>query len=130
MDLVRATWRWVRGRQFRHAVVAVAGVIGLAFFVGLAIQPQPLFDAFVKGAIAAFVTMAVGSFGYRIRRGAQVDEMEAGGFRVKLARAARRPIRVLEERVDVQMRQINDRLYDLETRVFKACDGVRRESKE
>jgi hypothetical protein len=100
--------------------VLLAGTVGLAFFVGGLFSDDSIFRSFVMGGVGAIVVMGVGGLAQGLWRGGEVEEVEGGGWRVRLARATVRPLRTLERRVDSQMSQVNDRLFDLERAVFKA----------
>jgi hypothetical protein len=100
-------------------LVVFALLVGIAFFAG-SLSSASIFDSFVRGGVSTLIVLGVGGLARSMLRGGEVEELAApGGWRVKLAQATRRPLRTLERRVDTQMQQVNDRLYDLETRVFK-----------
>ena len=105
-------------------LVVAAGLVAMAFFVGGLISSASLFRSLVMGGVSALILMGVGGLAQSLWKGGQVEEVEGGGWRVRLGEATRRPIRTLERRVDTQMRQINDRLFDLERAVFKDCSAA------
>jgi hypothetical protein len=105
----------------RWAVV-LAAVVGAFFLVQRLIADDSLWDSFIKGAAAAFAVMLLIGVGRRFWRGDKVESAEApGGWKVSFARAALRPFRVLEERLDAQMKTVNDRIRAVEedVRVLK-----------
>jgi hypothetical protein len=94
--------------------------VGLAFFVQGLLTDASVFNSFVRGGVSSLIIMSVGGLARSLAGGGEVEEVEApGGWRVRLARATLRPLRTLERRVDTQMEQVNDRLFDLESAVFK-----------
>ncbi len=101
----------------------LAGGIAIAFFVGGLLASASIFSSFVAGGVSAMIVMGVGGLAQGLWRGQEVEEVEGGGWRVRLAQATRRPLRTLEQRVDSQMQHVNDRLFDLERAVFKDQAG-------
>ena len=73
-----------------------------------------MYRSFLMGLGAALAVMVVLGIAQRFWRGSQIEEAGAAGLGIRFARATRRPIRVLEERVDTQMRLLNDRLFEVE----------------
>jgi len=116
---------FLKGRRW---LVILAGVTALAFFVGELLSDVSIFRSFGMGGVSALIVMGVGGLAEGLWQGGEVEEVEGGGWRVRLARATVRPLRTLERRVDSQMQQVNDRLFDLERAVFK--DGERDTEKE
>jgi hypothetical protein len=100
-------------------LVVLAGCVAAGFFFGGLLSSTSLFRSFVMGGVSALIVMGVGGLAEGLWRGGKVEEVEGGGWRVRIARATLRPLRTLERRVDTQMRQVNDRLFDLERAVFK-----------
>ena len=76
-------------------------------------------DALWKGSVTALLVMAVAGVARGFWQGDRVEEAEAAGVRVKFG-ATRRTVLELSRRLDRQMGQVDRRLYDLETAVFKA----------
>jgi hypothetical protein len=120
-------WWLLRDRRW---LVTSAGVIAIAFFAGGLLSSESIFRSFVMGGVSALIVMGVGGLAEGLWRGGEVEEVEGGGWRVRLARATLRPLRVLERRVDSQMEQINDRLFDLERAVFKDRMGRSEQERE
>jgi hypothetical protein len=117
---------WIRNLTFLKGsrwLVVSAGVIAAAFFVGGLLSSASIFRSFVMGGLSALIVMGVGGLAQGLWQGGAVEEVEGGGWRVRLARATRKPLRTLERRVDTQMEQVNDRLFDLERAVFKDRGG-------
>jgi hypothetical protein len=70
------------------------------------------------GIGAAFGVMVVLGTAQRFWAGSQVEEAHApGGWGIRFAGTTRRALRLLERRVDTQMREINDRLLEIEEAV-------------
>ena len=75
---------------------------------------QPAYLAFGAGLIVAVVAMVAFGLGRSFWAGAEVREASAGPASVKLADAAEDPIRTLNERVDAQVSELEERIYALE----------------
>jgi hypothetical protein len=111
-----------------RALVVVAGVLGLFFFVQALVTDNALFRSFINGAVAAFAVMVLGGVGRRLWRGAEVAGAQApGGWGLNFfAKATLRPIQALEERINRQMDALNVRLLGVEEQVA-AFKGSTRE---
>jgi len=120
-------FRFLRGSRW---LVVSAGVVAVAFFVGGLLGSASLFRSFLMGGVSALIVMGVGGLAEGLWQGGYIEEVEGGGWRVRLARATRRPLRTLERRVDTQMKQVNDRLFDLERAVFKDEGGGTEDQKQ
>jgi hypothetical protein len=111
-DLEQARW------------VAVLGVVAFAaVFVASLIQDEKIANAYALGLGSGVGTMILLGVATRFWSGARVkDAGVPGGGTVSLedaAEAARKPIAVLEDRVNAQMVKINDRLGALEAELLK-----------
>jgi hypothetical protein len=114
--------RWIRNLSFLKGsrwLVVLAGVIAVAFFVGGLLSSLSIFRSFFMGGVSALIVMGIGGLAEGLWQGRAVEGVEGGGWGVRLAQATRKPLRTLERRVDTQMEQVNDRLFDLESAVFK-----------
>lgn len=116
---------------FGRWIVIAAALVGADFLAGeLAFGRGSFFSAFLKGTTAAFIVMAVLSVGQRLWRGDKISHAEMpGGPAIDFSDAARDTVekaegavKELNERVTAQMTDLNHRLYDLETKVFKEPD--------
>jgi hypothetical protein len=94
-----------------RAFVGLAAAVGTFFFIQRLIGDDSLWDAFIKGAGAAFAVMILSGVARRFWKGERVESAQGpGGWGMTFARATLRPFRVLEERLDAQMRAVNDRI--------------------
>jgi hypothetical protein len=101
-------------------VVGAGLAVGSGFLVGQVVAHDSAFGALVKACVSALLIMAVAGGAQAFWGGDRLEEAEAGGVRVKFG-AARRAISELNRRVSSQMDDINRRLYDLESAVFKGA---------
>jgi hypothetical protein len=97
----------------RWAVIAAA-LVGGFFFVQRLIADDPLYTAFIKGMGGAFAVMVVVGTARRFWRGDKVSGAQGPGFGLNFARAALRPLRTLDERVNQQMNAMSGRVDVLE----------------
>jgi hypothetical protein len=112
----KARRRWPVGRW----IVVAASLVGIVFLAWGLTHSTTLFRSFLMGIGAAFGVMVVAGTAHRFWGGGQIEEAQApGGWGLRFAGTTRRALRLLEERVDTQMREINDRLYEIEENVYR-----------
>lgn len=113
----------LRGLHVGKAAVVPALVVSSAYLVIRLLEGAAFFGIVMRALAMAFGFMVVIATALKYWRGDDVEEAEIAGQRLRFGRA-RKAVGVLEQRVDAQMTAINQRLYDLETRVFKdKADG-------
>ena len=71
------------------------------------------------GALAVMLVLGIGQ---RFWLGSEVEQ----GWGIRFARATQRPLRVLEDRIDAQMRALNDRLLSVEQEIAELWEIHRR----
>src|SRR5438034_2393320 len=104
--------------QAGRAMVVIAAITGLLFFILGVVGDDSLFRAFGKGALSAFAVMVLGGTARRFWRGSTVESAQGpGGWGLNFARATLRPLLTLERRVDQQMAAVNERLTAIEEEV-------------
>ena len=96
-------------------IPAAGGVAGIVVFMGALVGNEPFSRAALEGLAAAFLAMIVCGVATRFAQGAEVDEASAGTAAVKFAEAAESPLRELNERVDEQVAELEQRVYELES---------------
>jgi hypothetical protein len=111
---------WLKKLQLGSRWIAVTGGAGgLGYLAVRLTERQAFFVSFIEAGAIAFVAMVVLSTGQNFWRGDRLEEAQApGGWMVRF-RPARRVVGLLEQRLDSQMTAVNQRLYDLESAVFK-----------
>ena len=108
-----------------RGLVVAAALVGAAFFLRqLLAQKEDLYPAFLKGAGAAFVTLVLLGTAEQFWRGRKVNQAQGpGGAGVTFedeTTATQNAVNDVNTRVTKQMEDVNKRLYDLESAVFKA----------
>jgi hypothetical protein len=94
-------------------------IVGLVVFVGSLAISEPFPRAVLEGLGAAFLAMLVCGVGKRFGGGGEVSKATAAPPAVEFVEAAQEPIRAVNERVDAQVGEIEERLYALEKEVAK-----------
>jgi hypothetical protein len=103
-------------------IVVLALAVGAVFLAVRLLEGTAFFGAFTQAGIVAFVLLLVLATARAVWRGDDVEEAEAGGWRVRFS-VARKAVGALERRVDANARATNQRLLDLEREVFKNGDS-------
>ncbi|MFL5779778.1 MAG: hypothetical protein ACJ760_00545 [Thermoleophilaceae bacterium] len=112
---------------FGRWIVIIAGVIGVAFVLRQTLtRSEDLYPAFLKGLGATGAVMAVIGIAVPMWRGREMQRAKMpGGTEIDFgaqAKATEEALGELNTRVTKQMEMVNQRLYDLETHVFKETD--------
>jgi len=104
-----------------NRVVAIAGLaVGVGVLVVLLIQDRAFAPSLWTASGCAIAVMVVGLLFVTLMRNpeATVEEVTGpAGLGMKLARAARHPMAVLERRSARQFKVLNDRIFELEKKV-------------
>jgi hypothetical protein len=100
----------------------VAAAAGLALFTGEVVDGSSVFLAFTEGAGVAFFVLVLAGAGQRVWGGDRISAAQGPGGLGLGFDAAESAVGKLNERVNDHVADINKRLYDLESRVFKADD--------
>lgn len=104
-----------------RSIAIVALVAGSALFVGELIAGALVFTAAWHGAAVAVGAMVLLGMALRFWRGDEIQSASGpGGTGVEFSQATEGALEKLNDRLDAQMEDVNRRLYDLETRIFKA----------
>jgi hypothetical protein len=116
----------------RKAFVLIAFALAGGFLLVRLIQGAAFFGAFMQGLGMAFAVMVVLAVAHGLLDDRDVEEAEMAGARVRFGArfgAARRAVGALERRLDAHARSTDQRLLDLERKVFKetAADSARQE---
>lgn len=109
----RSAWgsRWI-------AIVAL--LAGLALAVGEVVARVAVFTAIWHGAAVAGGAMVLLGMAQRFWKGDEIQSASGpGGSGVEFTQATEGALEKLNDRLDAQMEDVNRRLYDLETRIFK-----------
>lgn len=109
--------------------VLLGVLLGAALFLWQ-LGSNPLYESFMEGLVAGTATMVAVGIGQRFFRGAKVEKAQLpGGPSVEFEKAAELSVKAVEQgvsdlnnRVTKQMDDVNKRLFDLETEVFKGLD--------
>jgi len=116
--MVRTCWRRLSGVSLGRLIVVLALAVGMVFLAVRLIEGAAFFGAFTQAAIVAFILLVVLATARTVWRGDDLEEAEAGGWRVRFS-VARKAVGALERRVDANARSTGQRLLDLEREVFK-----------
>lgn len=106
-------------------IVLAALLVGAAFFLRQLLgQKEDLYAAFLKGAGAAFATLVLLGTMQQFWRGRKVNQAQGPGGTGGLTfddetKATQNAVNDVNTRVTKQMEDVNKRLYDLESAVFK-----------
>jgi hypothetical protein len=129
--LQRAQTLWLRLREsvsVGRRILGVAALVGVAFFIRqLLAQKEDLYPAFLKGAGAAFVVMVLLGTAQQFWRNKKVTQAQGPGGTGGLTfgdetKATQKAVDDVNTRVTKQMGDVNKRLYDLESAVFKPSE--------
>jgi hypothetical protein len=119
-------WEWLRHvASVGRRIVVFATVLGVAFFLRqILAEDEDLYPAFLKGLGAMFATMVVTGAIREFWRDRRLKDAQGPGGTGGLGfddetQATQRAVDELNTRVTTQMDDVNKRLYDLETAVFK-----------
>jgi hypothetical protein len=106
-------------------IVGVASLVGVAFFLRqLLARDEDLYFAFLKGVGAAFVVMVLLGTAQQFWRNRKLNQAQGPGGTGGLTfedetKATQKAVDDVNTRVTKQMEDVNKRLYDLESAVFK-----------
>jgi hypothetical protein len=112
-----------------RSIVGVASLVGAAFFLRqLLSQDEDLYASFLKGMAATFAVMVLLGTAQQFWRDKKVNQAQgpggAGGVTFEdETKATQQAVDALNTRVTEQMGDVNQRLYDLESAVFKANES-------
>jgi len=116
--MVRDVWQQLMGVAPEKRIVASALSAGIVFLAARLVEGSTFYSAFTQAALVAFLLMVVLTTARSIWRGEELEEAEAGGWRMRFS-VARRAVGAQERRLDAHIRATDERLLDLEREVFK-----------
>jgi hypothetical protein len=126
LHALQTLWHNLRkGVSVGRRIVGVASLVGVVFFLRqLLSQEEDLYAAFLKGAGAAFVAMILLGAAQQFWRDKKLNQAQGPGGTGGLTfedetKATQHAVDELNTRVTEQMGDVNKRLYDLESAVFK-----------
>lgn len=116
--MVQGWWHRLRGVPLERRMVGLALAVGTVFLAVRLIEGASFFGTFTQAGIVTFVLMGVLATARALWRGDDLEEAEAGGWKVRFS-VARKAVGALERRLDAHTRATDKRLLDLEREVFK-----------
>jgi hypothetical protein len=116
--MIRRRWGQLKSGPAGKRFVAVAALVGVVFLAVRLLEGAVFFAAFMQAAGIGFALMVLLATAHTLVRGAEVEEAEVAGWRMRFS-VARRAVGALERRLDAHTRATDQRLLDLERTVFK-----------
>ena len=95
------------GRTAREPIVVFALTAAIIFGAVRLLEGASFFSTLTQAGVVAFVLMVLPATARSLWRGDDVEEAEAGGWRVRFS-IARRAVGALERRTPIRTRQISD----------------------
>jgi hypothetical protein len=126
--MAQTLWLRLRGKvSVGRRIVGVASLVGVVFFIRQLLgQDEDLYPAFLKAVGAAFVVMVFLGAAQQFWRNKKLNQAQGpGGAGLTFedeTKATQHAFDDLNTRVTTQMGDVNKRLYDLESAVFKPSE--------
>ena len=119
------SWTEIKSQPVGRWIVAVAGVIAIASIVAKLLRDAPPYTAVRDSLILGVIVMVALAIAERLWADRKVSQANVGpaGAGVSFRDEATMTVEKLNKRVTDQMGDVNQRLYDLESEVFKSSTG-------